>query len=139
MRQSKRIRSLRLATGETVEAGIDARGPATSWNLPVELSFEEEIDLGIAFLNLSDETTPIGLSLYAEGERFDSTEVVLAPKARTDLFVTELLLNTQNQNIEGTVVISAERDVIVTSLRTRRGVAESSVALGTQQVFENPR
>lgn len=128
-----------MATGETVEAGIDARGAATSWNVPVELSFEEEIDLGIALLNLSDEAARIGISLYAAGERFDSTEVVLAPKARTALFVTELLLKTQNQNIEGTVVISAERDVIVTSLRTRRGVAESSVALGALQVFENPR
>ncbi len=88
-----------MATGETVEAGIDARGAATSWNVPVELSFEEEIDLGVALLNLSDEAARIGISLYTAGERFDSTEVVLAPKARTAFFVTELLPKTQAQNI----------------------------------------
>ena len=54
-------------------------------------------------------------------------------------FIDELLDQLQHQDFQGTVRILGDSDISATTLRTRRGAAESSIALATMQAFENPR
>jgi hypothetical protein len=99
----------------------------------VERRSDVSLDSGVALVNSSDRQNKATISFFSEDHTLSSaTSVTLGPKQHRARFLTELLPFLP-PNFRGAVEISSPEPVASVILRTRRGLAVTSLPVGSME------
>jgi hypothetical protein len=99
----------------------------------VERRSDVSLDSGVALVNSSDRQNKVTISFFSEDRAISSaTSVTLGPKEHRARFLTELLPFLP-PNFRGLVEIDSPGPVASVILRTRRGLAVTSLPVGSME------
>jgi hypothetical protein len=120
--------------GEVVaEAGVGSSDGAIRAVGAVEKRFDMSLDSGLALVNSSDRQNKVTILLFSEDRTlFADRSITLGPKEHRARFLTEMF-QFLPPNFRGSVEISSPEPVASVILRTRRGLAVTSLPVGSME------
>jgi hypothetical protein len=99
----------------------------------VEKRFDMSLDSGLALVNSSDRQNKVTILLFSEDRTlFADRSITLGPKEHRARFLTEMF-QFLPPNFRGSVEISSPEPVASVILRTRRGLAVTSLPVGSME------
>lgn len=102
--------------------------------LALEREPGSELDTGLAVSNPNSQPSTVSLFFLDRNTLLvELREIQLEPGEQRSLFASEILETLQQDDFSGAVRINSSQPVAITALRTRRGLAVSSLASGSTQ------
>jgi len=119
------------------EAGVEATEGKPTVRIPVERNPVAGLNSGVAIVNVGDKKSVVIIGLRDEAgnvpEEVNFLDFFLGPGEHRAVFITELFEFLVDTPFVGSLSVMSQGPVAVTSLRTYKGVAWSSLPVGSTQ------
>ncbi|HLV00940.1 MAG TPA: hypothetical protein VKZ59_06720, partial [Acidobacteriota bacterium] len=127
------------------EAEIQTGNARQQFAMTVEVSRSENLDTAVAFVNVSEEENDVEARFWNPATGITITNpdrVTLAPGEQRAVFLEELFASAEeivdflevNEAFTTMVTFRSRKPLAVTAIRTIRGVAQSSLSVGSREI-----
>ncbi len=120
------------------EAGVEATEARPNASIPVERDPTAGLNSGVAIVNVGDKESVVTIGLLDETgvkpeEVFNFPSFILEPGEHRAVFLTEIFDFLVDRAFVGSLSVTSREPAAVTSFRTYKGVAWSSLPVGSTQ------